>query len=91
MSLKEYLIGDTIRFTWINSGTTPSTITLAIFTGSESVVSSLSMTSSGNGHFYHDYTTVESSAYYVAESKATIGGKPYKNRTSFKTVFSEVD
>ncbi len=91
MSLKEYLIGDTIRFTWINSGVTPTSITMAIFTGSETVISSLSMTSSGDGHYYHDYTTVESSAYYVGESKATIGGKPYKNRTSFKTVLDEVD
>ena len=85
------LIGDTLKVTWVHSGTTPTSIHAAIYDGSETLVNSMSMTSSGNGHYYSLYTLVDSLGYFVAETLATISGKPYKNRMKFKAVSGEAD
>ncbi len=90
-SLKKYLVGNTIRFSWISSGDSPTSLTLGIIDGSETVVSSVSMIDSSNGHYFLDQTLPSSSGYFVAEYKADIGGKPYIRRSSFKTIRSEVD
>ena len=85
------LIGDTIAITWVNSGVTPTAIGAAIYNGSETLVSSASMTSSGNGHYYRLYTLPNTPGYFVAETIATISGNPYKNRIRFKAIRGEVD
>ncbi len=90
-NIRSVLIGNTIRLTWISSGATPSPITAAIFTGSETLVSSVSMTDSGNGHYFADYTVSSLQGYFVYESTATINSLPYKNRTKYRTVLEEVD
>ena len=91
MSIVKKLIGDTIQVTWVNSGQTPSPLTAAIYDGSDTIVDSASMVSSGNGHFYHLYTLPNTPGFYVAETLATLAGKPYKNRKTFKAVTGEVD
>ena len=88
--LKTVLIGDTFKQTWISSGATASQISAAILSGSETVVSSGTGTSSGNGHYYRT-TKVETPGYYVQEWKATIAGNPYKRRLRFKAIVNEVD
>jgi len=89
--MKKHLIGDTIQITMINSGVTPSVINCSIFTGSETAVETGSMVSSGNGHYYFDHTIADTPAFYVAETIATINGKPYKNRIRFQATLGEVD
>jgi len=89
--MKKHLIGDTIQITWVNSGITPSDLYCATYTGSETLVDSGTMVSSGNGHYYHDHTISSLEGYYVSETLATINGKPYKNRIKFKAVTGEVD
>lgn len=89
--MKNFLIGDTIKFTWVSSGVVPSSIYAAIFDGNESLVNSASMVSSGNGHFYSLYTVSDSAGFYVSEMKAIVNSKPYKKRVRFQAVLEEVD
>lgn len=91
MTIKRELIGDTIRITWVNSGVTPSAILAGVYDGDESLIDSASMVGSGLGHYYHDHTVPDTPGYYVAETLATINGKPYKNRIKYKAVKEEVD
>ena len=85
------LIGNTIKVTWINSGAIPSAISTAIYNGSDTLVNSISMTSSGNGHYYSVYTLVNTPGFFVAETRAVVSGNPYINRLSFKAVTGEAD
>ena len=89
--LQEFLIGDTLKSTWVNSGASPSDIRSSVFNGEETSVGSATMTSSGNGHYYAFHTIPNTPGFYVAETLATIGGYPFKRRVSFKAVKEEVD
>jgi len=89
--IKNILIGDTVRLTWVSSGAVPSAISSSVFDGSDTLINSASMSSSGNGHYFSDYTVPSSTGYYVAQTDATLDGLPYKNRTKFKVVKQEVD
>lgn len=91
MKMPKHLIGDTIKVTWINSGQTPSPISAAIYNGSDTLVNSIAMTSSGNGFYYSHYTLPNTPGFYVAETLATIASNPYKNRIKFKATKGEVD
>jgi hypothetical protein len=85
------LIGDTVKVTWINSGSSPSAISAAIYNGSDTLVNSQSMTNSGDGHYYALYTLPNTPGFYVAETIATLSGNPYKNRINLKAVTGEAD
>jgi len=89
--MKQHLIGDTIKVTWINSGVTPTSLICTVYTGSETLVDSGAMTSSGNGHYYFNHTVSSLQGFYVAETLASINGDPYKRRVKFKAVLDEVD
>jgi hypothetical protein len=91
MTIKKVPEGDTIDITWINSGITPAPITAKVYTGSETIVDSSAMVSSGNGHYYHLHTTSHGPGFYVADTLATIVGKPYRRRVKFQVVKGEVD
>ena len=91
MSVREFIIGDTVKLTWINSGVTPSSISAALYNGIETLVSSVSMTSSGDGHYYARITLPSSVGYYVTESIAQISGYPYKRRQLIKAVTGDSD
>ena len=90
-SLKESLIGDTIVVTWVDSGVTPTSLYAALFSGSETLVNSVSMTSSGNGHFFGLITLPDTPGYYVTETLAEIESFPYKRRVKVRAVLGEVD
>jgi len=53
MSIKKVLLGGTLRYEWINSGQN-FTPFVCVYTGSETLVSSATMASSGNGFFYYN-------------------------------------
>lgn len=91
MSTQDFLCGDTIKIRWINSGVTPTTLIAAAYTGSETIVDSAAMVSSGDGHYYHLHTVPNTPGYYVAQTLATISGKPYKNRTAYRAVLKDVN
>ena len=46
------------RFKWISSGDTFSPIFVDIRDGDETLVHSATMSSSGSGHYYYNYTSV---------------------------------
>lgn len=90
--MKEFLVGDTIKLTWVSSDAAPSSIHYAVYDGSETLVDSDAMVSSGSGHYYGFFTIPDSGGlYYVAEAAATVGGKPFRRRVKFKAVTDEVD
>lgn len=91
MAIKKVLIGDTIRFTWVSSGANPSSIVANVFDKNETLVGSGTLTSSGNGHYYYNYTLPNTMGYYVGEVNATINSLNYKRKTKFKAVSGEVD
>lgn len=87
----EFLVGDTIKITWINSAvSSPDAMTYAIRNGDDTVVSSGTLISSGNGHYYR-YYTVETPGFYVSDSIMTVSGLPFKRSKIFKAVVLEVD
>lgn len=91
MSTQDLLCGDTVKIRWINSGITPTAIIGAVYTGSETIVDSAVMVSSGNGHYYHLHTVPNTPGYYVAQTLATISTKPYKNRLAYRAVLMDVN
>ena len=91
MSVQDLLCGDTVKVSWINSGTTPTTIIAAVYTGSETIVDSAVMVSSGDGHYYYLHTVPNVPGYYVAQTIATISGRPFKNRTKYRAVIQDVN
>lgn len=91
MSTKQFLIGDTVEVSWINSGITPSAIHYAAYNGSETLVDSAAMTSSGNGHYFGLHTVPNSAGFYVVYTIATISGKPFKRAEKYEAVTYEVD
>ena len=91
MSVKEFLCGNTIKVRWVNSGVTPSAITARCYTGSETVVDSAAMVSSGAGFYYHLHTVPDTPGFYTLESLATINSKPFKNREIYQAVLKDVN
>lgn len=91
MKPNDFLIGDTIKVSWVNSGITPTTLVYAVYTGSETLVDSASMTSSGNGFYYGLHTVPNTPGWYVIETLASISSKPYKRRTKYRAVMEDVD
>lgn len=91
--MDEFLIGDTMTVTWINSDVTPADIHCAVFDGEnpETIVDSATMTSSGNGHYYALHTTPNTPGLYVVQTLATIAAKPFKRRIPYRAILGEVD
>ena len=90
--MDELIAGGTRRFSWVNSGVTPSAILFNVYDGSETMVhSSAAAVSSGNGHYYYDYTVPGSGGLYAYQWTATISAVPWINKGFFKTKLFEVD
>ena len=88
--IDNFEVGDTMKVTWVSSGVTPSALIGDIVSGSETVVDSFTMSSSGNGHYYGFYT-ITTEGYGVARTVATIGGLPFKRSIKFRGIAVEVD
>lgn len=85
-----FLTGDTIKATWINSLNSPSALIFRCYDSNETLVESASMTDSGDGyHYYHNHTVPDTPGFYVADMLATIGGKPYKKRIKYRAITDE--
>lgn len=76
----EMVAGSTIKLTWVNSGVTPSSIQSRLIDGTETIVSTVAGTSSGNGFYYGLHTIPNSDAWYVNEWFAYIGTNTYVSR-----------
>lgn len=90
--MKDELIGDTLKATWVNSSNSPSSLICRVYNGNEVLVDSASMVDSGDGfHYYHNHTVPDTPGFYVVDMLATIGGKPYKRRIKYRAITDEVD
>jgi hypothetical protein len=89
--IKELLPGDTLKYKWVSSGTAPSSASYMVLDWNESVVDSGTLTSSGSGHYYENYTVPTSEGYYVFKSTVTINTKEYKRSTRFRVIELETD
>lgn len=90
--IQRFLPNDTAKFSWVDSGTTLTNGFLAVENDQGTIVSSMAMADSGNGHYYAFYTTaVGSDGYYVGEMGGDIGGYPYRRRVRFQVNVFEVD
>lgn len=90
MTIKKYMVGTTIRFTWISSGVTPSDIFCSIYDKNETSIDSGTMVNSGGGHYYHEHTVPNTPGYYVGISEASINGLPYRKFEKYQAIKGEV-
>ena len=89
--ISEFLPGDTFKYTWINSGTTVSSLSYVVMNGSESIVNTGTLTNSGDGHYFEDYTVPNTEGYYTFKSEAFVNSKPYLRTKRFRVIELEVD
>lgn len=87
----ECIAGTTIRLTWVSSGVAPDTIRSVLLSGSETMVSSLGATNSGNGHFYALHPIPTSGGWYVNEWVAVVGVNTYVNRQLVRSMRLEAE
>ena len=84
-------VGSTLRTTLVNSGATITPISSALINGSETLISSKAMTSSGNGFFYADLSLPNTPQWLVNEFIAVINANTYKKYQLINVVKPEVD
>lgn len=87
----ETIGGNTIRFTFVSSGDTASPISSALYDGSETLVSSVAATSSGNGFYYAPMVAPSSYPWYVNQWIAVINANTYVSRQLVRVHKLEVD
>ncbi len=89
MNYTKVLIGDTVKFTWVNSGVAMSPV-VSVYTGSETLVDSGAMIDSLNGMYFFNHT-VNSAGYYSMVAIGSLDGYPYKKILQIKAVTGGVD
>jgi len=88
--IKQRIIGDTVRLTWVSSGAVADSIGVAAYDSDETVVGTVAMVSSGNGHYYGDYTLSNTPGYIVFQTTAWVSSYRYVNRVKLNKVLEEV-
>jgi len=90
---KDVVAGDTIKFKWVSSGDTFSPIFVDIRDGSETLVHSATMASSGSGHYYYNYTTIDSGSdgFYSGKMVGYIDSLAYVRPEWYRITPMEVD
>lgn len=76
----ELVAGTTFKLTWVNSGVSPTDLSMCLLDKDETVVSSVTPVSSGNGHYFAPLYLPTSDAWYVARTIAIIDTRTYVNR-----------
>lgn len=87
----EVIAGTTLRSTWVSSGIIPSQITSALRTGSETVVASVTATSSGNGFHFALLPIPTGGGWYINEWIAIIASNTYVDRQLVRATRLEAD
>lgn len=89
--MDSFLVGDTVKVTWINSGVAPdSSVTGALWDDDETAVSSFTLSDSGDGHWYAFIRVPNTPGFYRATSKAAIDSNEYKNSIGFRAIEGEI-
>lgn len=82
--------GQSKLMTWVSSGATPSSISVALIDVDELIVTSASMTSSGNGFYHYTMVMSYSPGFYRASFKAIVDGTPYIDEATFRILSGEI-
>jgi hypothetical protein len=85
------IAGTTLKLTWVSSGVTPSGICSSLITGSETVVSSVTGVSSGNGHYYALHNMPNSAGWFSNLWLASVGVNTYVHKQLVRSQHLEVD
>lgn len=80
----EVVAGSTVKLTWVSSGATASPIVSALIDKTDTAVSSVTATSSGNGHYYALHTMPDSSQWFVNRWFATVNANTYVSQQLVK-------
>jgi hypothetical protein len=87
----EKIAGTTLKVTFVNSGTTASPISSALFNASEVLVSSVAATDSLNGFYYANHLLPGSAQWMINEWRATIAANTYVERQFVRIRTMETD
>jgi hypothetical protein len=90
-NIYEVIAGATIKLTWVNSGVTAAPICSTLRDKSDTLVSSVAATDSGNGHYYAVMQHPGSAQYVVNQWLAVINGNTYVDRQFGRVYTGEVD
>jgi hypothetical protein len=85
------IAGTTLKATFASSGSTIGQIDMCLLDNNESVVSSVTPVSSGNGFYYAPLYVPTSLPWYVLRSRAIIGVNTYINRALVRVYQLQVD
>jgi len=91
INILEKVAGTTLKATWVSSGASAGPIVSALFDGNESLVSSVTATSSLNGFYYALHLLPNTRAWYANQWTAVINANTYVDRQFIKAVLPEVD
>ena len=89
--MKRFLTGDTVFFTWTNSGVAPSQISSALLDKDDVLVNSMTAVSSGNGHYFAPHTLPNTPGFYVNEWKWVLDSYPGRARQRVRGTTGEAD
>lgn len=87
----EKIAGTTLKPTWVNSGVTPGSICSTLRDKDETLVGSVTATSSGNGFYYALHQLPNSACWLINEWIAGIATNTYVDRQFVRVVKPEVD
>ncbi len=87
----EVIAGTTLRATFRAVGVTASPIISTLYSGSETLVSSVAATSSGNGYYFAPHLIPNSAAWYVNKWFAYISPDTYVSAQYIRARKPEVD
>jgi len=107
-TMKRFQVGDTARFTWVSSGVTieANSSHVTIYTGSETVIATYDLVSSGSGLYYANVAVPDTPGFYVGEFVTLVGSghgagpgpgpggatyATYRRRQKFWAVTNQVD
>jgi hypothetical protein len=72
------LAGDTLKLTWISSGSVAGTIFSNLLDRNHAVVSSVPAVSSGDGHYYALHTLPDSKQWLINRWTAVVNANTYR-------------
>lgn len=91
IDVQNIIAGTTIKTTMVSSGTTIDSGYSALISGSETLVSSMSLQDSGNGHYYALHNVPNVNAWYVNEQQFIADTNTYTGRQLLRATKLEVD
>jgi len=89
-NIKCYEALSTVKFTWVSSGASPTFIASTIVDKTETLVSSVTATDSGNGHYYANHPVPNTPGFYVNKWIGQISVNTYLSAQRFRVIRTEV-